>query len=268
MGAVLKRAGMAHVPLAGALIAALSLLAWAALSTWSAGPYGRYLDHGRWLDLPLLGALCRTLPNGELVTAAAFHAGAWLLMIAAMMLPTVLPLVNVVARIVRGRRDAAVVLGLLVLGYSLAWMAFGLAAFALDAGIRAGAARAEWFAAHGTLLGAAVLALAGAFQFSALKYRCLDRCRTPFGFVNQHWHGRAPRVDGLRIGLAHGAFCVGCCWALMLVMFVVGMGNLGWMLLFAAVMAAEKNLPVGRRLAAPVGLALLAASVALLSSAS
>jgi predicted metal-binding membrane protein len=257
------RAAAPRVSLALMLIGALSLLAWAALATWSAGPYARYLDHGRWADLPLLGAWCSGLAQADAFTALLFHAAAWLLMITAMMLPTVLPLLGVVARATAGRPEAARVMALVVAGYTLAWSAFGVLAFAVDSVVRAEAAQSPWLAGHGAALGAAVLALAGAFQFSALKYRCLDRCRTPFGFFNQHWGGRRPLLDGLRIGLAHGAFCVGCCWALMLVMFVVGMGNLGWMLLLAALMAAEKNLPGGRRIAAPVGVGLIASAVAL-----
>ena len=103
----------------------------------------------------------------------------------------------------------------------------------------------------------AKITAAGAFQFSALKYRCLERCRTPFGFVNSYWRGQRPRADSFRIGLWHGVFCVGCCWALMLVTFVVGMGSIGWMLLLAAGMSAEKNLRWGARLRTPLGLALL-----------
>ena len=112
-------------------------------------------------------------------------------------------------------------------------------------------------------VGAAVLAGAGLFQWSALKYRCLDECRTPFGFVASRWHGVSPAREALRIGIDHGIFCVGCCWALMLTMFVVGIGSVGWMLALAALMAAEKNLPFGRRLRTPVGLALLAGSAAI-----
>jgi predicted metal-binding membrane protein len=257
------RGSARRLPLALALIGALSVLAWAALATWSAGPYARHLDHGRWTDLPLLGSWCSSLPQADAVTSLLFHSGAWLLMIAAMMLPTVLPLLAVVQRITAGRRDAGVVIALVVAGYGLAWTAFGALAFGVDALVRDAATRSAWLAAHGAALGAAVLAMAGAFQFSALKYRCLDRCRTPFGFVHQHWGGRHAALDGLRIGVKHGVFCVGCCWALMLVMFVVGMGNLGWMLLLAALMAAEKTLPQGRRIAAPVGIGLLAWAAAL-----
>lgn len=252
-----------RVPLALALIAALSVLAWAALATWSAGPYARFLDHGRWTDLPLLGALCSSLPGADAVTSAVFHSGAWLLMIAAMMLPTVLPLLAVVQRVSAGRRDAGVVLALVVAGYAMAWSAFGVLAFGVDTLVRDTAGRSVWLAMHGPLLGAAVLGMAGAFQFSSLKHRCLDRCRSPFGFINQYWRGRHAALDGLRIGVMHGLFCVGCYWALMLVMFVVGMGNMAWMLLLAALMAAEKNLPQGRRMAAPVGFGLLAWAAAL-----
>ena len=140
----------------------------------------------------------------------------------------------------------------------LVWSGFGVLAWAADAAVRALVLRADALVRHDWLLGAGVLAAAGLFQFSALKYRCLDACQSPFVFVAARWHGRAPRREALRLGTAHGAFCVGCCWALMLVTFVVGMGSLGWMLALAALMAAEKNLPVGRRLRAPLGFGLIA----------
>jgi predicted metal-binding membrane protein len=148
-------------------------------------------------------------------------------------------------------------MALVVGGFFVAWTAFGIAAHAADAALQEAAGRYPWFVAHGWMVGAAVLAGAGLFQWSALKYRCLDQCRTPFGFVSARWHGRSPAREAFRIGADHGLFCVGCCWALMLTMFVVGTGSVGWMLALAALMAAEKNLPWGRRLAAPLGVALL-----------
>ena len=114
-----------------------------------------------------------------------------------------------------------------------------------------------WPGRHAELPGVMVLLLAGGFQFSRLKYHCLDKCRTPLGFVMSHWHGPRPQREAFLLGLTHGAYCVGCCWALMLVMFVVGTGNLGWMMVLGLVMAVEKNHPWGRRLAAPLGAALL-----------
>lgn len=241
-----------------ALVAALSLAAWAALAAWSLSPYSRYLDHGGWANAGLFGELCRSLPQGTLILPALVYALAWLLMITAMMLPTTLPLLGIFGRVVAGRPDAGGLLARVVTGYAIAWFGFGLLAHGLDSLLHAAAAQSGWLAGRGWVIGAAVLAGAGAFQFSALKYRCLERCRTPFAFVNERWHGRSPRREALTIGIDHGIFCVGCCWALMAVMFVAGMGNLGWMLVLAAAMAAEKNLAWGRQLRTPLGLGLIA----------
>ena len=239
------------------LMAALAVAAWAALLAWSVSPYGRFLEHGGWGDAGALAALCRAVPQGDILVPAALHASGWMLMIAAMMLPTTWPLLETFRRIVSGRPDAARLTGLVVLGFFVAWMGFGLLAHTADTLLLLAARNNGAFIAYGWAIGAAVLAGAGAFQFSALKYRCLEQCHTPFGFVVARWHGRAPAREAFRLGLDHGLFCVGCCWALMLVMFVVGIGSLGWMLVLAAVMAAEKNLPWGRRLRTPLGLGLM-----------
>src|SRR5438874_6419934 len=240
------------------LVAALSLGAWGVLAVWSASPYVRYLEHGGWDRLDALTALCRSLPRGEFVVPAALYGFAWLLMIAAMMLPTTLPLLGIFNRVTGSRPDAGALLARVIGGYAVAWLGFGLLAHGLDSALHVAASNIDWLIGRGELAGAAILAAAGAFQFSALKYRCLERCRTPFAFINERWHGRRPAYEAFRIGFDHGVFCVGCCWALMLVMFVVGMGSLGWMLLLAAAMAAEKNLPWGRRLRTPIGLGLIA----------
>jgi predicted metal-binding membrane protein len=247
-----------------ALLVVLVAGSWAVLWLWSAGPYARYVEHAGWGDAGALAALCRGVPQGEIVVPLALHAAAWVLMIAAMMLPTTFPLLAIFRGITGARPDATRLLALVVLGFFAAWLAFGVAAHLADAAVRWAAARNVWFVANGWMVGAAVLAAAGLFQWSALKYRCLEACRTPFGFVAARWHGRSPSREALRIGVDHGLFCVGCCWALMLTMFVVGVGSVGWMLLLAALMAAEKNLPGGRRLRTPVALGLLAAAAAIL----
>jgi predicted metal-binding membrane protein len=249
--------GVAHSRALAGLLAALAILAWAALWWWSAGPYSRYLDHGGWADLTLIAALCRAVPQGSIVVPAVLHALAWVLMIAAMMLPTTYPLLALFRRIVAGRGDARLLVALVVAGFFAAWFAFGLAAHAADEIVRWSALQVPGLLAHSWAVGAAILVGAGAFQFSKLKYRCLEECHTPFSFVMARWHGRAPRAEAWRLGVDHGLFCVGCCWALMLVMFVVGTGSLGWMLVLAAVMAAEKNLTWGRKLRAPLGLGLI-----------
>jgi len=239
-----------------ALMAGLIGAAWAALWAWSASPYARYLDHGRWIDagaLASLGSLCRAVPGGEILVPAIIYAAAWILMTAAMMLPTTLPILELFRRITAERPDSTRLLALVITGYLAAWFAFGLLAHLADAALHAAGERMSWLLADGWIVGAAVLAGAGWFQFSALKYRCLEKCRTPLGFIVARWRGLAPGREALRLGFDHGLFCVGCCWALMLLMFVVGTGSLGWMLALAGAMAVEKNLPGGRRLSAPLG---------------
>ena len=186
-------------------------------------------------------------------------------MLAAMMLPTALPVLWLFGRVAGRRGGAGRLVAVAAAGYLAAWAGFGLVAHLADAEVAAGVRQSAWLTFNGWALGAAVLALAGAFQFSGLKRRCLERCRSPLALVMQHWRGARPLREAWGLGLAHGLFCVGCCWALMLIMFVVGTGNVGWMLALALVMAVEKNLASGRRLSAPVGVALLAWSGAVVA---
>ena len=257
-GALSEPARAARIAAAPLAVAFAASAAWAVLWLWSASPYAGYLDHGSWLEIGVLASICRALPGGGVVLTALLHVCAWVLMIIAMMLPTIAPLLALFRRVIAGRADARRLLSLISAGYAAAWLAFGIVAHALDAALLAGARQFDWFVAHGWMVGAAVIGSAGLFQFSALKYRCLERCRTPYGFIIERWRGRTPRRDALHIGFDHGLFCVGCCWALMLLMFVVGMGNLGWMLAIGAVMAIEKNVAWGKRLSAPLGIALIA----------
>jgi predicted metal-binding membrane protein len=242
------------------LFAGLTGSAWLTLWLWSVSPYGRLLEHGNWSEVGVLGPICRAIPEGDLLVPALLYALGWVLMIAAMMLPTTLPILEMFRRIVAGRRDANRLVALLVLGYLAAWLGFGLIAHALDGLLHSVVEDFPWLTLHAWVVGAGVLGIAGVFQFSALKYRCLDKCHTPFGFIIQRWRGRSPAREALRLGIDHGLFCIGCCWALMLLMFVVGTGSIGWMLALAAVMAAEKNLAAGKRLRAPLGAALMASA--------
>lgn len=239
------------------LLAALVLLAWAVLWAWAGSPYGRYLEHGDWTATGPMAALCRALPAGEVLVPLLLYALAWILMTAAMMLPTTLPLFDVFDRMTAGRADHGRLLVLLGVGYMAVWGVFGVLAHGFHAGLLALVARSPQLVWNSWIIGALVVACAGLFQFSRLKYRCLDRCRSPFGFVLAHWTGRAPARHAFLLGAHHGLFCVGCCWALMLLMFAVGAGSLGWMLALAVVMAVEKNTPRGRHLSRPLGAALL-----------
>ena len=247
-------------PVLGALIA----LSWLTLWAWARSPYGRYLEHGDWTTSGPAAFLCRLIPAGDVLVPVGLYAAAWILMIMAMMLPTTLPLYNAFDRLTAQRPDRIRLLTLLGLGYLAVWGAFGLLAHALHAALLAGLARVPALAWHSWIIGAVIIAGAGLFQFSKLKHRCLEKCRTPLSFVIEHWRGQAQARQAFALGAHHGLFCVGCCWALMLLMFAFGTGSLGWMLVLAAVMAVEKNFAWGRRISTPLGVALLAWSAGLI----
>jgi predicted metal-binding membrane protein len=238
------------------LLGALALASWATLWLWSASPYSGYLAHTGWADPAAFAALCRVVPGGEIAVRAILHAFAWMLMLAAMMLPTTYPLLAMFQRIAGARPDGRRLLALVIAGFLAVWFAFGILAHGADALLADFAQRSPWLSLNGWAVAALVLAGAGAFQFSALKYRCLEECHAPFGFVSSRWHGQAPMRDAFRIGVDHGVFCVGCCWALMLVMFAVGGANLGWMLALAALMFVEKAVAWGRAVTVGAGLTL------------
>jgi predicted metal-binding membrane protein len=206
------------------------------------------------------------LAGGEAPAGAALvlFLLAWQLMIVAMMLPSSLPLVRLFA--VAGAREPrpALVRGAFLGGYAAVWTAFGAAAFLGDVAVHAAVERSAWIEDRSWALGGGVLLLAGVFQFSALKDRCVRICRDPAGFLARHY---APGAGaGFRLGARHGVFCLGCCWALMLVMFAVGVANVAWMATLTAVMVLEKTVPDGRRAVRPVGLALVAAGALMLSA--
>jgi predicted metal-binding membrane protein len=250
----------AWLPVIGGLIA----LAWLALAVWEESPYGRYLHHGEWLQSGIVAQICRTLPASSVLLPGLFYVTGWVLMTVAMMLPTTVPLLAIFARMTAGRVDRGLLLLLVIVGYLSIWIAFGLVAHAADMGLHTIVADNAFLSFNGWVIGVIVLMIAGIFQFSRVKYHCLDKCRTPFSFINERWRGHAERRQSFLLGVHHGLFCVGCCWAIMLLMFLVGMGSVGWMLGIGAVMAIEKNVTWGRRLSVPLGVILLLVSAAIL----
>ncbi len=194
---------------------------------------------------------------------ALFVTG-WTVMTIAMMLPTSLPLFTLFQRLVRRREDSGLLLSLLIAGYLVTWSAFGLAAHVGDAGIHLGVEHWRWLDQNTQYIAVVTVLVAGLYQFTPLKYKCLDQCRSPMSFITAHWHGSGERLESFKLGVHHGIFCVGCCWSLMLLMFAVGMGSIAWMLLLGAVMAIEKNVSWGRHLSAPLGVGLIAAALAVL----
>ena len=227
----------------------LITLAWLVLWAWEHSPYARYLDHSQ------LGAL--DLSAGRVLLPAVLYVAGWTLMTVAMMLPTTLPLLAIFHRLTSKREDRARLMGLLISGYLGIWLTFGVAAHLADWLLHEAVEGSVWLTANAWVIGAGTLAVAGGFQFTRLKYRCLDKCRAPLSFVTHYWRGSRERWNAFLLGVHHGAFCVGCCWALMLLMFGVGIGNVGWMLGLGAVMAIEKNMPWGRKISTPLGLVLI-----------
>jgi predicted metal-binding membrane protein len=179
----------------------------------------------------------------------------WQVMIAAMMLPSSLPLVRLFTRASAAHPRARRARASLLAGYATVWTAFGVAAFVGDVFLHATVDRTPWLAAHQQVIGGGVLLLAGGFQFSAVKNRCLDVCRHPAAFLLPRYRSGAGAAFDL--GVRHGVFCVGCCWALMLVSFAIGVANLAWMALFTALMVFEKTGRHGDRGVVPIGAALI-----------
>jgi predicted metal-binding membrane protein len=235
-----------------ALVAILTLTAWLVLWWWDASPYRRYLHHDAATGI------------GTPLELVLFGLG-WALMIVAMMLPTVIPLLTTFRALVGARRRPGQLLGLAIVGYVVTWTGFGLVAWIGDRGIHAAVDASPWLSGNPRFVLAATFLVAGAYQFSPLLYRCLDACRSPLGFILNRWQGRAERTEAFRLGVAHGLFCVGCCWSLMLVMFGVGLGSLAWMFALGAVTAVEKNVAWGRRLVRPLGVVLLLAGLAVIN---
>ncbi len=191
----------------------------------------------------------------------------WTVMMLAMMLPTTAPMVLALAKISRGEPTAADPLapaaGFLA-GYAVAMTAFSLLAALAQWGFH----QASWtsFAGESTHRGfaAAVLLAAGGYQFSRLKEACLRRCRSPLWFLMTQW--RPGWLGALKMGVAHGRFCIGCCWALMALMFVGGSMNLLWTAGLALFMLIEKALPAGRTVGRIAGAGLVAWGVGLLGA--
>ncbi len=191
---------------------------------------------------------------------------AWQAMTVAMMLPSSLPLVRLFAHASAGqpqpRRAMVAFLG----GYASVWSAFAVMALLGDVAVHRVVEANGWLHAHQWAVGGSVLALAGGFQFTSLKEACLRQCRHPAAFLLRYYERGT--AGGFKLGARHGVFCVGCCWALMLLMFAVGAANLVWMAVLAALMVHEKTRPSGAHGVPITGIALLGlASVTLVYSA-
>src|SRR4051794_12687843 len=201
------------------LVAALFALA--AVGWWSTADRMRGMDDGPWTALGTLG----------------WFLGVWVVMMAAMMFPSLAPTAALYARMARDRAAPL----LFCAGYLVAWGAAGVAAFAVA---RAGdAVLGDVLAWHtaGRWVAGATLIVAALYELTPLKDVCLTKCRSPLGFLLGSW--RDGRAGALRMGAQHGAWCIGCCWALMASLFALGVMSIAWMACIAALIAVEKTLP-------------------------
>jgi predicted metal-binding membrane protein len=224
-----------------AILLALAVVAW-----WSTADRMAGMDEGPGTQLGALG----------------WFLGVWVVMMAAMMFPSLAPTVALYSRMTRRRSPAAPLV--FAAGYLVTWTAAGLLAYALFelgrsllGGQLAWSSAGRWVAG-GTLLAAAV------YELTPLKDVCLGKCRSPLGFLMGSWR------DGLRgalgMGARHGAWCVGCCWALMAALFALGVMSLAWMAFVAVLIALEKTLPWGRAVTYSTAAILLALGVLLLAA--
>jgi predicted metal-binding membrane protein len=204
-----------------ALLCALAAVAW-----WSTAQRMSGMDEGPGTELGALG----------------WFLGVWVVMMAAMMFPSVAPTVALYARMARRRAPAAPLL--FAAGYLVTWAAAGLLAYGAFEGLRSVLGDQLSWANGGRWLAGGTIIVAAAYELTPLKHVCLSKCRSPLGFLLGSWR------DGLRggfeMGARHGAWCVGCCWALMATLFALGVMSLAWMALVAALIAFEKTVPARR----------------------
>jgi predicted metal-binding membrane protein len=191
---------------------------------------------------------------------AVVFLGMWTTMTVAMMFPTVAPIVLLHRMVLRRRGEGPALTVAFVAGYLLIWTVSGAVPLAVLVGFRHLSQDSTWIVRAGGV----VLVLAGAYQFTRWKETCARACRSPLTFLATHNFGSGP-LGVLRTGLSHGLYCLGCCWALMAVLLVVGLMNLTWMAGIAVIFLAEKHWRRGAVLASAVGVVLVCLGLGVLA---
>lgn len=192
----------------------------------------------------------------------------WWIMMVAMMLPSASPMILLFARFNRSQREKGapyVPTGIFALGYLWVWAAFSVVAVSAQWGLERSGLLSSMLASTSVALGAGLLIAAGVYQLTPLKYACLKHCRSPLFFISHHW--RPGEWGALRMGLEHGAYCTGCCWFLMALLFYGGVMNLFWIIGLAVLVLVEKAAPAGHWVGWIMGAGLIAWGGALLLTA-
>ena len=191
-------------------------------------------------------------------TAAAVFVPVWIAMMAGMMFPAIAPVVSLVSAVNRKQREGgnrATSTAVFVAGYLVVWTLFGCGAYLLSLVVPSLDMAAAGIKSANSLIAGLILIGAGVYEWSPLKEACLRHCRSPLGVFIRYW--RNGRIGAVRMGIIHGALCLGCCWGLMLVLFAVGLMNLYAMVALAAVIFAQKVLPHGESIGKATGVALV-----------
>jgi predicted metal-binding membrane protein len=220
------------------------LFALAAVAWWSTVDRMRDMDAGPWTALGTFG----------------WFLGAWFVMMTAMMLPSVAPTVALYSRMTKARSPVSPLL--FTTGYFVVWGAVGALAFAVAAGGSVIAGDVLAWDRAGRWIGGVTLLVAAVYELTPLKHVCLQKCRSPLGFLLGAW--RDGPAGALQMGSRHGAWCVGCCWALMASLFALGVMSIAWMAFVAGLIAVEKILPWRRAATYGTAAILLALGVLLL----
>lgn len=250
-----------------AALAIVTVLAWADL-VW--------LANDMWMGgMDMTGFRMIPAGRGWMMPASepwkAFEFGymfaMWAVMMIGMMTPSAAPMILIYARV--GRRAAIAgqpfaASAWFAAGYLLAWTAFSLAAISVQWALQRAALLTPMMESASNIFGGIVLIAAGLYQWTPLKDACLSSCQAPLTFIMRHGGFRCEATGALTLGFRHGLYCVGCCWALMTLLFVGGVMNLFWIAALAVLVLFEKVVPFGRLVARLAGLALIAAGVWLL----
>ena len=226
---------------------AATALAWVSLFRMQAG---MWTMHGAGMTMPGMQAWSPLEPLLLLLM--------WATMMVAMMLPSAAPTILLVASVLRRRREhasPAAPTTVFVAGYLLVWTGFSAAAALAQWGLHQAALLSPAMASTSPVLGGILLLVAGAYQFLPVKTACLHHCRSPLGFLGSHW--REGTGGALAMGVRHGLYCLGCCWALMTLLFVAGVMNLLWVAAIAALVLVEKVVPAGPWVGRVAGLTLV-----------
>lgn len=248
----------------GFALVVIVALAWAYMMWLAAG-----LNAPAMSGMDMSGGLAMA-PQFAPWTAAhgLFIFAMWSAMMIGMMTPSAAPMILIYTQVARqattlGRTFAST--GWFAAGYLAAWTAFAAIATAAEYALERAALLSPAMMGTSRTFGGAVLIAAGLYQFTPLKSACLAHCRAPLAFVQQHGGFPSTALGSLRLGALHGLYCIGCCWALMLLLFVVGVMNVLWIAGLMAFVLAEKVMPAGRVLSLVAGAAAIAAGAWILA---